>query len=156
MIEGLGDTFDVCVDLGTGSTALMEALSKKCKIVIGIDINPCVADICKKLKRQCVICDSCIRKADLVVSNLPYLPCDDKDWLGLATCDINAIKMLEGIRSMRPKTIILVYSSLSRFDPLEYMKGYVVVKRKSVKGDFEEIIALLLRDKSLLSPQTPQ
>ncbi len=144
------ERFDVCVDLGTGSTALMEPLSKKCKVVIGVDVNPCVAEICRRLKRQCVICASCIRKADLVVSNLPYLPCEDMDWLGLATCDVNAHRMLQHIKMIKPRVVILVYSSLSRFDPLKYLSEYVVNERRTLKSDFEELIALSLslRDRS--------
>ncbi len=150
IIESIEKKFDVCVDLGTGSTVLMEPLSKRCKIVIGIDINPCVADICNKLGRICLICDGlrCLRKADLIVANLPYLPCEDSDWLGIATCDIHALRLVKEIDKLKPRVIVLIFSTLTRFNPLEILDDYVIVTKRTVKVDFEEIIGVLLELRS--------
>lgn len=135
---------DTCVDVGTGSCELARALVSRCRRVIAVDI-------CPKACRSCpsevdVICGdgaSALRRADLVVSNLPYLPPEGEDVdiydHGLTT------RLLRWISAHRPRYVVLTSSSLGRLDLiLEALRAMGrIVALEVLHMFFEDIVALV-------------
>ncbi len=143
LVESLPYLGGLGADVGCGSCALLNVISEKVEVALGIDLNPCAAKACKLCSREALVCDSatCLRKPlRLAVANLPYLPCDDD----LVTCDRFAPRVLEGLRVEEGGYLVLVYSSLTSFDPLSSLKGFEVVKREEVSLGFETLIGVIL------------
>ena len=133
------------VDVGTGSCALMNIISEKVDFAIGIDVNPCSAKACKACSFESLVCDSstCLRKeANLAVSNLPYLPCEDDP----ATCWAWGERLLRGLRVAKGGYLVLVWSSLT---PTFNLEGFKLLKLKKRELGMETIYAgLFLKEGS--------
>jgi len=142
-LEELPYVGGVGVDVGCGSGILLNVLKEKVDRVIGVDINECAARACKKCGFEVLMCNSmsCLREARLVVSNLPYLPCSDDP----ITCDAYAIEVIKELRVRSGGFLVLIYSSLTSFNPLDLLEDYKLVNKiKKILG-FEELIAVTLR-----------
>lgn len=96
VIEDLPYVGGLGVEIGCGSGVLLNVISKKVEKVIGIDLMECAVKACKSCGFEAIRCNSmsCVRDANLVVSNLPYLPCEDD----IATCDKWAKEALRFVR----------------------------------------------------------
>lgn len=116
-LEALEDiSGDVCIDVGTGSCILAEKLSRRCKHTVAIDLDP---EACKSCPKDIdVVCGDgadALRKGDVVVSNLPYLPPDEID--DIAVNDLGlTISVLRWVSAHRPKVVVLTTSTLGRLD----------------------------------------
>ena len=150
-VDGAG----VCVDVGCGRGYIWDALSSKCKHVISVDINE---EACRWSNRHDVVCcdvAKCVRRADVLVSNPPYLPPEESctDWETTAIYDCGVLPaLLRAVAVMRPRVVVLVLSSLSRGDfvteALEAL-GYREELRVSAHVFFEDIEAVCWRAKYL-------
>ncbi|MEZ0319074.1 MAG: protein-(glutamine-N5) methyltransferase [Pyrobaculum sp.] len=110
------DNLDLCVDVGTGTCILAKEAAKRCRRVVAIDVD---LDACRSCPENIdVLCSdgaSPLRRADLVVSNLPYLPPEEP--LDVAVHDIGlASRLLRWISAERPRVVVLTFSSLGRYD----------------------------------------
>ncbi|MEM1571833.1 MAG: protein-(glutamine-N5) methyltransferase [Pyrobaculum sp.] len=107
---------DVCLDVGTGSCILAKALRYKCRRVVAVDVD---LGACKSCTPEVdVLCNDAawgIRRADIAVFNLPYLPPEDP--LDVSIHDVGVVpKFLRWISATRPRVVVLTFSSLGRAD----------------------------------------
>jgi len=105
---------DICVDVGSGSCIIARKLATKCRWTLAIDIEPQACKTCPK--EVDVICGNgltSLRRADVVVSNLPYLPPEEP--LDPSIHDLGLTQqVLRWVSMYRPGTVVLVFSSLGR------------------------------------------
>lgn len=150
-VEGGG----VCVDVGSGRGYLSDALSTRCRHVVAVDINE---HACRESSRHDVVCCDaarCVKRADVVVSNPPYLPPEEPctDWEALAIYDCGVLPaVLRVVAVLRPRIVVLVVSSMGRRDfVVEAMEalGYREELRAIVHMFFEDIEAVCWRSKYL-------
>lgn len=108
---------NICVDVGTGSCILARELAERCRHTIAIDID---MEACRNCGSIDVICGdgaAALKTADVLVSNLPYLPPEEP--LAVDLHDVGlASKVLRWISSNRPQTAVVTFSSLGRVDYL--------------------------------------
>jgi release factor glutamine methyltransferase len=107
---------DLCVDVGTGTCLLAKALLYKCRHVVAIDID---MEACKSCPPEVdVVCGDAaeaLRKIDVLVSNLPYLPPEEP--LDATVHDLGIVpKLLRQVTTHRPRVVVLTFSSLGRAD----------------------------------------
>ncbi|UXD21182.1 methylase [Ignicoccus pacificus DSM 13166] len=143
LVEELPYVGGLGVDVGCGSGALLNVISKKVERVVGVDLNPCAVKACKSCGFEALLCSSmsCLREADLVVANLPYLPCSDD----MSVCESYLPQVLEGLKVKENGYLILIYSSLTTIDPLRMLKGFRMVMERKVNMGMEELIGMVLR-----------
>ncbi|MFB6490429.1 MAG: methylase [Thermoproteus sp. AZ2] len=150
VLRRLRDNFGICIDVGAGSCVLSEYLAKICRIVVPVDINVYACSGCKALGPLCAHGLSAIRRADLVVSNPPYLPPEEpqRDWEAVAIYDYGLINhILRWAFAYRPRVLVLTFSSLGRADFVEEALralGEVLALEKE-HYFFEDIISVAIK-----------
>ena len=142
-IGGLG------IEIGCGSGALLNVISKKVDKVIGIDLNPISAKACKLCDFEVLVCNSmsCIgRGANLVVSNLPYLPCEDDP----AVCDKWAGEILRFLNVKEGGLLVLLYSSLTSIDVRKWVeeRTFEIIETKRRSLGLEDLMIIISRKRS--------
>ncbi len=143
LIEELPRVGGVGVDVGTGSCVLTNIIAQKVDFVLATDINPLAINVCKRCGVEAVLCDSmtCFRKdVNLVVANLPYLPCKDD----VAICWKWGLRVLKGIRVVKNGYLVLVWSSLTPQNPLEILTSFEPLKVVKEDYGFEELMGAVL------------
>jgi len=143
LVESLPKLGGLGFDVGTGSCALSNVIAEKVDLVFGIDVNPYAAMACRLCGKESMVCDSmnCLRKGgDLVVANLPYLPCDDDE----AVCWKWGLKVLRGLKVKRGGYLVIVWSTLTPQNPLEFLEGFELVHLTTKSLGFEELIGAVL------------
>lgn len=147
LISRLNKRFNICIDVGAGSCALSDALTRLCKLVVAIDVNPYACTACRKHDVFCSHGLSAVTRADLIVSNPPYLPPEEppSDWEALAIYDYGLINhILRWVFAHRPRLLILTFSTLGRADAIEEAISALgrVVDKEVVHYFFEDIISV--------------
>jgi len=148
LVEGLPEVGGIGADVGTGSCVLSNIISEKVDFVVALDVNPYAARACRFCKVEALLCNSmtCFRKGvNLVVANLPYLPCEDDR----AVCWKWGLEVLKGIKVLKGGYLVLVWSSLTPKNPLSLLRGFETVKLKRVSLGFEELIGAVLIKRTL-------
>ncbi len=148
LISRLKEKFNICIDVGAGSCALSDALTRLCRHIVAIDINPYSCSACRG--RHDVLCShglSAIARADLVVSNPPYLPPEEPptDWETLAIYDYGLINhILRWTYAYRPRMLILTFSTLGRSDVIEEAVSALgrIVDKEIAHYFFEDIMSI--------------
>ncbi|MGC8583579.1 MAG: methyltransferase domain-containing protein [Thermoproteus sp.] len=147
LLSRINGKFDICVDVGAGSCILTRALGRLCKRVVAVDINPYACAGCKEYDVLCAHGLSAISRADLVVSNPPYLPPEEPpvDLEAVAIYDYGLIHhILRWAFAYRPRLLVLTYSTLGRADAIEDAVSALgrIVDREVVHRFFEDIVAI--------------
>lgn len=147
VLSKINRSFNICVDVGAGSCILSQYMERLCKRIVSIDLNPRSCLLCKNYDALCADGLSSIDRADLVVSNPPYLPPEEppSDWEALAIYDYGLInKILRWSFAHRPELLVLTYSSLGRADLIEEAAktlGTIIIKEVE-HYFFEDIISI--------------
>lgn len=147
LLSRINNRFNICIDVGAGSCILTHELSRFCRHVVAVDINPYACAGCRKYDVLCAHGLSAISRADLVVSNPPYLPPEEppSDMEALAIYDYGLIDhILRWAFAYRPRLLVLTYSTLGRADLIEeaaYALGRIV-DREVVHRFFEDIVSI--------------
>ncbi|MEM1597027.1 MAG: protein-(glutamine-N5) methyltransferase [Pyrobaculum sp.] len=138
------DGSDLCVDVGTGSCILARELARKCRRVVAIDVD---IDACRSCPEDVdVLCSdgaAPLRRADAVISNLPYLPPEEP--LDTTVHDLGLVsKLLRWISAERPRVVVLTFSTLGRHDYIiEALEAFcAVVRVAKLHLFFESIITV--------------
>jgi release factor glutamine methyltransferase len=136
---------DLCVDVGTGSCMLAEALLGKCRQVVALDVD---LEACRSCPREVdVVCGDAaeaLRRCDVLVSNLPYLPPEEP--LDIAIHDLGIVpKLLRWVAAHRPRVVVFTFSSLGRMEHLmDALRAMCRVTRISkLHMFFEDIITVV-------------
>jgi methylase of polypeptide subunit release factors len=149
-------------DLGTGNGIVARYLSERLRArVVATDISPyAVSDAARRSQSSLLLivqCNagSCLRGLDLIVFNPPYLPEGSDDsilgsicdgWLLKAFSDPDSmLQMCIDAASKARYAVAAVYSSLSpvQVEACLESHGFQIVKRKSKRFFFEEIVAVI-------------
>lgn len=141
----LPEPLDTCLDVGTGSCIIARALAAKCRRVIAIDVCP---EACRSCPPDVdVLCGDgtgALRGADLVVSNLPYLPPegDDVDIYDKGLMS----RLLRWISAHRPRYVVLTFSSLGRAElVLEALRAFGrIVALEVLHMFFEDMVSVVV------------
>lgn len=152
ILSHINEKLNICIDIGSGECILTKYLINKCKMVVAIDININACYLCKFYDVLCSDGPSSVIKADLVVSNLPYLPPEEEpsDWETYAIYDYGLVnKVLRWAFAYRPKYLALTFSSLGREDfILEALEIFGEVLRvEQYHALFEDIKSVLVLSK---------
>ncbi|NPA84468.1 MAG: hypothetical protein GXO07_00495 [Crenarchaeota archaeon] len=151
LLERLPRVGGLGADVGAGSCALMNVLKEKVDFAVGIDVNPCAAEACRRCSFEALLCDSltCLRRpVRLAVANLPYLPCADDP----ATCWEWGKRVLRGLRVEEGGYLVLVWSSLT---PGFELEGFELIELREVKLGFETLYGGIFRRASRAAPSRP-
>jgi len=139
------DSGDLCVDVGTGSCILAKALLSKCRQVVALDVD---MEACRSCPGEVdVVCGDAaeaLRRCDVLVSNLPYLPPEEP--LDIAVHDLDIVpKLLRWVVAHRPRVVVLTFSSLGRAEYLmETLRAVCRVTRISkLHMFFEDIVTVI-------------
>ncbi|MET1101685.1 MAG: 50S ribosomal protein L11 methyltransferase [Pyrodictiaceae archaeon] len=161
------ETLATCIDVGTGTgiQGITCLLSMKVAYAVLTDVSPCALKCARlniaknRLEHQAdlVQCNrlDCVRKGDVAVYNLPYLPVTD-EWAGLEGLQWSggreeAIAFIYDTTSKGFKIIGLTFSSLAGNDAelrQEFeRKGYKLYATRRMHVFFEDIIAMVFQRK---------
>lgn len=149
VLSKLNRNFNICVDVGAGSCILSDKLRELCREVVAVDINPYACSTCKRHDVVCTHGLSAISRADLVVSNLPYLPPEEPptDWEAVAIYDYGLVNnVLRWASAYRPEVLVLTFSSLGRADFVEEALNVLgrVIYKEIFHYFFEDIISIVV------------
>ena len=157
----------ICVDVGTGTgvQGIACLASTKVAYAILIDISPCALECAKsniiknKLEHQVDLAQcnrlDCVRRGDVAVYNLPYLPVSD-DWAGLEGLQWGggrgeAIAFILDAARKSFRIIGLTFSSLAGdYSELKRElkeRGYELYAMRKLHVFFEDIMAMVFHRK---------
>ncbi|AET31908.1 N5-glutamine methyltransferase [Pyrobaculum ferrireducens] len=132
---------DICVDVGTGTCIVGMALAAKCRVTLAVDIDLNSCKMCKPpVDVVCSDVANAVRRADVVVFNLPYLPPEEPT--DAAVHDTGVVpRFLRWISMVRPRVVVLTFSSLGRADfILDALRAQcAVVRARKIHLFFETI-----------------
>lgn len=135
----------ICVDVGTGYCIIAKKLATKCREVVAVDID---IEACKTCSSEIdVVCSDvgkAVKKVDVVVFNLPYLPPEEP--IDITIHDTGVVpRFLRWISIVRPRVVVATFSSLGRADfILEALKAQcVVVAAAKLHLFFESIYSVV-------------
>lgn len=146
-LKNKGYVFERIIDIGTGSGILSIAAQKifNPKVLISIDISPYAVMAAKKViemenKGNSIVirCDGtfCLRGLyDLSIVNPPYLPSNDKiddEWIVKSWQEENNHEKV-CLSSLKSKNILILKSSLSKFDQDKCLKNFNYNKQTILK-----------------------
>lgn len=141
----------LCIDVGSGGGYVTQALSGVCGATVAVDLNP-AACCASKAWGDSVCCDALfcvVGRGDMaVVSNMPYLPPEEKadDWEALAIYDYYFTeRLLSWVAVYRPRLVVLTTSTLGLADHVETslrQLGYRTIHVEKNHMFFEDIVAL--------------
>ena len=139
-----GKNIESCLDMGTGSGILTEAVSEviDLKNILSVDIDKLSVDIVRNKGFKCIesnLFDKVNGSYDLIIFNAPYLPFDEREpkFSRIATTGGNrgdeiSVKFLKQAKRYLNKNgkILLLISSLTPMNKIEKFGAKIVAKKK--------------------------